>query len=218
MIQDKFKNPGDSVSAALSSLLEENHKPIFTIRGEIFWEMTDCTTGETTKGGFKNVVTLDGGILIARLMKSTATAYLSEPKFGVYALAVGTGDVGWNPMNPPPANNAQRSLYNELGRKAVASTQFIDAGGMISGIPTNVVDFNFTFSSAEAVGPLTEMGLVGGDLSTNMAVTNPVMPPNGPYDPTVNLVGKDTLVNYLTFPVINKPPTSTLSWTWRITT
>jgi len=34
----------------------------------------------------------------------------------------------------------------------------------------------------------------------------------------VNLVGKDTLVNYLTFPVINKPPTSTLSWTWRITT
>lgn len=188
------------------------------IKGEIFWELTDSITGETTSGHYNNVVTLDAGILVARLLKSTMVANVSEPKFGIYSLAVGTGDVGWNPMSPPPANNAQRSLFNEIARKAAASSQFIDSNGMVSGVPTNIVDFNFTFSNAEAVGPLTEMGLIGGDLSTNMAVRNPVMPPNGPYDPTANLVGKDSLVNYLTFPVINKPPTSSLSWVWRITT
>jgi hypothetical protein len=163
------------------------------------------------------VVTLDAGVLIARLMKSTITPNLSEPKFGVYALAVGTGDVGWNPMMPPSATPGQRSLYNELGRKAASSSNFVDSAGSVSGIPTNVVDFNFTFANSEAVGPLTEMGLIGGDLSTNMAVTSPILPPNGIYDPTVDVTGKDALANYLTFPVINKPPTSALSWTWRLT-
>lgn len=214
MIKEYFKKAKDALAVSFNTKSVDSYRGI---KGEVFWEMTDSETGAVTKGHLKNVVTLDAGILIARLIKGTGVANVSEPKFGVYALAVGTGDVGWNPMNPPPANNAQRSLYNELGRKAIASSSFIDQSGMISGIPTHIVDFNVTFSNSEAVGPLTEMGLVGADISTNMAVRNPVLPPNGPYDPTVNLVGKDTLVNYLTFPVINKPPTSTLSWTWRLT-
>jgi hypothetical protein len=61
------------------------------------------------------------------------------------------------------------------------------------------------------------MGLLGGDINTNMSITNPILPPNGTYDPTVDMTGKDTLVNYLTFPVINKPATSTLTWVWRLT-
>ncbi len=188
-------------------------------KGEIFWELTDTRTGQVTKGHIQNVVTLDASILLARFMKGTGTANPNqcEPKFGVFALAVGTGDVGWQPLNPPPATNTQRSLFNELARKQVASTSFITSGGSISGVPTNVVDFNFTFAESEAVGALTEMGLVGGDLSSNMSIRNPVLPPNGTYDPTINLVGKDMLVNYVTFPVISKPATSTLSWTWRLT-
>ncbi len=189
------------------------------IRGEIFWVLTNTTTGEVSQGHYKNIVTLDASILIARLMKGTGTpvAHQSEPSFGIFALAVGTGDVSWNLQNPPPATNTQRSLFNELSRKAIASTNFINQDGTIAGVPTNVVDFTTTFSESEAVGPIVEMGLLGGDISTNMAVRNPVLPPNGLYDPTVDLVGLDTLVNYLTFPVINKPATSTLSWTWRIT-
>jgi hypothetical protein len=186
------------------------------IRGEIFWTLRDVQTGEETHGHFKNVVTMDASILIARLMRSSASPHVSEPNFGVYALAVGAGDVGWNLQNPPPASKTQRSLYNEIGRKAIASSSFIDGNGSVSGIPTNVVDFTTVFSESEAVGPIVEMGLIGGDVSTNMSVRSPVLPPNGAYDPTVNLVGMDTLVNYLTFPVINKPPTSTLSWTWRL--
>lgn len=189
------------------------------IRGEVFWTLRDALTGQETSGHIKNIVTLDASVLIARLLKGTGTsvAHQSEPSFGVYALAVGTGDISWNLQNPPPATNTQRSLFNELARKAIQSTSFITGGGTISGVPTNIVDFTTTFAESEAVGPIAEMGLLGGDISTNMSVKNPVLPPNGIYDPTVDLVGLDTLVNYITFPVINKPATSTLSWTWRLT-
>ncbi|HEY8097150.1 MAG TPA: hypothetical protein VIE65_13790 [Methylobacter sp.] len=187
--------------------------------GEIFWELRDGKTGELQDSGHrKNVVTLDASILIARLLKSPPTPNVSEPKFGIFALAIGTGNISWDPMNPPAATSTQRSLYNELARKQISVASFVDVEGSISGIPTNIVDFTTTFSESEAVGPLTEMGLLGGDVDTNMSVTNPILPPNGTYDTTVNVVGKDILVNYLTFQVINKPSTSTLSWTWRITT
>ncbi len=202
-------------SGGLSMLGRDSLHPY---SGEIFWEVRDAATGELQSSGRrKNVVTLDASILVARLMKSPPVANISEPKYGVFALAVGTGDVGWDPMNPPVATNTQRSLYNELARKQLASSSFITAAGTVSGIPTHVVAFSTTFTEAEAVGPLVEMGLLGGDVDSNMAVRNPILPPNGIYDPTVDVVGKDCLVNYLTFPVINKPPTSTLSWTWRLT-
>jgi len=187
-------------------------------RGEVFWVLRDSATGRETRGHHKNVVTLDAGILLATFMKGTGAPIANQciPNFGVYALAVGTGDVSWNPMNPPPANPMQRSLYNELGRKAVASTNFIDSEGAISGVRTHIVDFTTTFTESEAVGALTEMGLLGGDIDTNMSIRNPILPPNGPYDPTVDVAGKDILVNYVTFPAINKPPNSTLTWTWRL--
>jgi len=188
------------------------------LRGEVFWEMKDSRTGADDKGHLKNVVTLDASILLARLAKGTGTptVHISEPNFGIFALAVGTGDPNWDPLSPPPATVTQRGLWNELGRKAIQSTSFIDGDGVASGVPTSTVDFITQFSESEAVGPLTEMGLLGGDISTSMAVVNPVLPPNGPYDPAFNLVGKDTLVNYITFPVITKPATSTLQWVWRL--
>lgn len=189
------------------------------VRGEVFWEMMCTQTGKVTRGHIKNIVTLDASILIARLMKGTGSSvpHQSEPSFGIYALAVGTGNLGWNLQNPPPATNTQRSLWNELARKAIANTSFINQDGTIAGVPTNIVDFTTTFAESEAVGPIAEMGLLGGDINTNLSIRNPVLPPNGLYDPTVDLVGLDTLVNYLTFPVVNKPATSTLSWTWRLT-
>jgi hypothetical protein len=186
--------------------------------GEIFWELRDGKTGALQDSGhYSNIVTLDASILVARLMKSPPTPNVSESKFGVFVLAVGTGDIGWDPMNPPIATISQRSLYNELARKQIASSNFITSAGAVSGIPTNIVDFTTIFAESEAVGPLTEMGLLGGDVDTNMAIRNPVLPANGIYDPTVDLVGLDMLINYLTFPVINKPATSSLSWTWRLT-
>ena len=75
--------------------------------GEIFWELRDGKTGELQDSGrFENVVTKDASILVARLMKSPGTPNVSEPSFGVYALAVGTGDGGWDPLNPPAARSS----------------------------------------------------------------------------------------------------------------
>lgn len=185
----------------------------YYIRGDVFITMRDGASGAVQEEReLRNLVVLDASILIARLMKDSA-----EPPHGIYALAVGTGDTGWDPMAPPAPTATQRSLYSELARKTFANTQFIDGDGVPTAIPTKVVDFTTTFAESEAVGPLVEMGLLGGNISTNMSVKNPVLPPNGSYDPTVDLTLFDTEVNYLTFPVINKPATSTITIVWRLT-
>jgi len=218
MIRDNLKKLTDS-RPRFNMRMRSSDGPVSIFKGEVFWTLRDGKTGRVQdEGHIPNIVTLDAGILVARMMKTpSAVPNVCEPNFGIFALAVGTGDVGWDPLDPPAATNTQRSLYNELARKQIASSDFIDSGGGISGIPTNVVDYTTTFAEAEAVGALVEMGLVGGDVDTNMSITNPILPPNGLYDDTVDVVGKDTLVNYLTFPVISKPATSTLTWTWRIT-
>lgn len=187
------------------------------IRGEIFWEMRNPKTGEVRRGHMYNVVTNDASVLLARLLRSSSVAHQSEPNYGVLALALGSGDVGWDPQRPPPATPTQRSLYNEVARKVIASSSFVTPDGQVSPVPTNVVDFTTTFTESEAVGSLMEMGLIGGDASSNMSLRSPVLPANGAYDPSTSVIGKDALVNYKTFKVVNKAPGWTLSWTWRLT-
>lgn len=215
---DKFPVPIDGTKFGLSIHDRDKfHHNLIT--GEIFWTLVDQSGQIMSTGHFKNIVTLDASILIARLMKGAGSSapHQSETNFGIFALAVGTGDIAWDPNHPPPPTNTQRSLFNELARKSIQSTSFIDSDGNISGVPTNVVDFTTTFGTGEAVGPLTEMGLLGGDIDPNMAITNPILPPNGVRDQTVSLVGRDTLINYTTFGAINKPNTASISWTWRLT-
>jgi hypothetical protein len=208
-IGEAFRRTANAFRFAFSPKFEENLRR--KIKGEVFITLRDAKTGEVQDHRY-NLVVLDASILIARLMKDNA-----EPPNGIFCLAMGTGDIGWNPMTPPAPTNTQRALYSELARKTFANTQFINAGGIPVAIPTNVVDFTTTFAESEAVGPLVEMGLIGGNVSSNLNVRNPVSPPNGSYDPTVDLTEFETLVNYLTFPVINKPATSTLTIVWRLT-
>lgn len=216
-----FGRAGEKAPAfAVRSLVEEDLSHL--IRGDVFFYLRDSSQGEPEDPlwyynakpdhELRNLVVLDASILIARLMKDS-----QEPPHGIFALAVGTGDSGWNPMAPPAPTNTQRSLYSELARKTFANTQFIDGGGVPTAIPTNVVDFTTTFAESEAVGPLVEMGLLGGNISTNMNIRNPVLPPNGPYNVGVDLTLFDSEINYLTFAVVNKPPTSTLTIVWRLT-
>lgn len=215
MLRQIFKQVSTTFKSAFAYQHQERFHPY---KGEIFWKLNDSRTGALLgEGHLKNIVTIDASVLIARLMKSTSTANLSEPKFGALCLAVGTGDSGWNLQHPPASTNTQRSLFNEIGRKTFSATEYIDSNGSVSLIPTNVIDLTAVFGENEATGPITEMGVVGGDASSNMAVRSPILPANGAYDPTVNTVGKDMLINYVTFPVINKPSNSTLSWVWRFT-
>jgi len=182
-------------------------------KGEIFYKMHDAYTGALIEEGhIMNVVTQDLSILLARLAKDSI-----EPAHGIFALAMGTGDVGWDLQSPPAATATQRSLYAEIARKTFVTTSFIDSGGAASAVPTNIVDFTTTFLASEAVGTLVEMGLVGGDVSDDLLTTSPVTPANGVFDETEDVRDQDTLCNYLTFPVINKPASATLSITWRLT-
>lgn len=209
-ISETFSRVGTAFSGAFKSVFKE--EPTYAIRGDVFIRLQDVRTGEVKRREIRNLIVKDASILIARLVKDNA-----EPPKGAFVLAVGTGDTGWNPLSPPAPTNTQRALYSELTRKTFSTTQFIDAGGIPTSIPTNVVDFTTIFTESEAVGPLVEMGLLGGNISTNLSVRNPVTPPNGPYSPLVDLTTKETQINYLTFPVINKPATSTMQITWRLT-
>lgn len=195
-------------SATLSGRYEDDARPSLH-KGEVFIILRDGKTGEIQERRY-NIVALDASILIARLVKDN-----QEPPQGAFVLAVGSGDVGWNLQSPPAATNTQRALFSEVTRKTFSNTQHIDSGGSPTAIPTNVVDFTTTYTESEAVGALVEMGLLGGNIDSNLSIKNPV--PAGAYDPLVDMTAYETMINYLTFPVINKPATSTLEIIWRLT-
>lgn len=157
-----------------------------------------------------NIYTLDGGVLAA-MQFSVGSRPLTH-------LAVGTGASGAS-SSPDIPDMRQRSLNVELERKTFSSVVYRDSDGNISAVPTNVIDFTSVFQSAEAVGPINEMGLVS---QINPAFATPVEENGAPVvfpsrDTTVDLDAFDVLVNYLTFPVINKPNGSVLAITWRLT-
>ena len=212
-IPEQFRAPQGQVASAFAVRPADDYKESgYYVRGDVFFTLRDAVTREVQEyRELRNLVVLDASILIARLMKDNL-----EPPHSLYALAIGSGDTGWNPMSPPAATNTQRALYAEITRKTFTETAFIDGAGVPVAYPTKVVDFTTIYTESEAVGPLVEMGLLGGNISTNMSVRNPVTPPNGTYDPTVDLTTRETLCNYLVFPVINKPATSTLEIVWRL--
>lgn len=190
-------------------------EPGYYVRGDVFFKMWDGPKkGDPIwTDSLTNLVVLDASILIARLVKNNA-----EPPHGIFALAVGTGDVGWDLQNPPAPTKTQRAIYSEITRKTFSETTFIHPVTAVPvAYPTKVVDFTTIFTESEAVGPLVEMGLIGGNVDSNLSIRKPVSPANGSYNDTVDLTNYDTLFNYLTFKVVNKPATSTFEITWRLT-
>jgi hypothetical protein len=142
-----------------------------------------------------NIIVNSASILIARLLKDS-----KEPDAGISYLAVGSGASGWNLQNPPQPTNTQIALNREIARKAFSTQDvtFIDPDtGSPTIVETNVLDFTATFAETEAVGPIVEMGLFGGDAT--------------------DLADSGTEVNYRTFPVINKTNSMTLTIIFRIT-
>ncbi len=185
------------------------------VRGDVFFDMRDSRTGESLVSWEKtNLITLDAGILVARLCKDH-----QEPNNGINMLAVGTGALG-AVLNPDAPAREQRALNNEIARKSFSSTTFRDSQGAAVAIPTNVVDFTAIFGESEAVGPLNEMGLLS-TISDNEGILNPntntAVQGGQPYDPTVDVTQFDMLVNDLTFAVVSKPSQSILTITWRLT-
>jgi hypothetical protein len=141
-----------------------------------------------------NVIVNTASILIARLLKDS-----SEPIGGITFLSLGTGGAGWDLQDPPAPTTNQTQLEAELYRKRYTGTAFINPlDGTESSEPTNIVDYSFNFLESEAVGPIVELGLFGGDAT--------------------DVINTGTLVNYRTFPVINKTNSMAFTIIIRITT
>lgn len=189
----------------------EAHPLAVVARGEFIFDMRDARTGEQLAYfEKKNVITLDAGIHAARLFKDP-----SEPSNGINMLAVGTGATG-SLLSPDAPDERQRKLNVEIDRKAFSSTTFRNSSGAAVAYPTNIVDYTCTFGEGEAVGPLNEMGVMA-TISSNRATQN-LNPNTFPTrDTTLDISTYDVLINYLTFSVITKPSTATLTLTWRLT-
>jgi len=179
--------------------------------GEVFITLTDGKTGKVLEERHvPNVITADASILAAIYFNDKDSRNNSANM-----LAIGTGATGalLSPNAPDPD---QRSLNSEIARKPWSSRVYRDASGNAVAIPTNIVDFTCTYDEAEAVGALTEMGIMS-TISDNPLIKNENPDVFPTRDLTRDLTLYDVLVNYLTFGVIVKPSTARLTITWRIT-
>ena len=117
--RDKIKQLAQSAQKALGALYADHYAGWRgRIRGDVFFRL-EHDDGRVEEHAVHNVVTRDLSILLARLALNPL-----EPRRGIFALAIGTGDVGWDLQNPPAETNTQRSLYSEIARKTFSETTF----------------------------------------------------------------------------------------------
>ena len=194
--------------------------PVHPVHGSYIIHLEDVTTGAVLHHMEQsNIVTLDGGVLVAILLASGSGLVRTASQQGLTMLAVGTGATG-PLLNPDAPDPRQRKLNTELWRKPFVNRVFRNATGGAVVFPTNVVDFTAQFGPGEAEGPLNEMGLLRtitlGPTPGTPIIPVPVFPT---YDPTtVDLSVFDLLANYTTYGVLVKPVNSLLTITWRLTT
>lgn len=211
-IQDRFPRLRFANKLGVGARYKDG--PLRPLRGDVHFQMFG-RDGDVLLDTWKpNVITLDAGLLLARLCRDNF-----EPKHGIFMLAVGTGALG-AVLSPDKMPREQRRLNNEIARKPFVDVTYRDENGAAVAIPTRFVDFSTIFGENEAVGALNEMGLIS-PISDNVLVKNPN--PNfagqggEAYDPTIDVTKYDMLVNALSFGVITKPANAALSVTWRIT-
>ena len=210
LFRDRIHRASEAFKFAMRAFHHDT-VPTRAVRGDVFLEMRDARTGRLLhKWEKRNLIVSDASIFAARLFKDK-----DEPANSANMLAIGSGATG-SILSPDAPDARQRKLNSEIARKAWSSTVFRDAGGNASAVPTNIVDFTCTFGEAEAVGALTEMGILS-TISSNPLVTNSNPDVFPARDVTRDLTTYDTLVNYLPFPVISKPSTAILGITWRLT-
>ena len=108
----------------------------------------------------------------------------------------------WDLQNPPAETLTTTKLIGEFFRKPFTSWCFVDAAGNEASTLTNILKITTTFFENEANGPITELGLYGGDAQDWNAGQ-----------------GKDSgyLFNYKTFKVINKSENARITIVWKLT-
>jgi len=183
------KTAAGALRLSASMIFPEDTK---TLKGELFVKAYD--DGKLVYDyHHSNIIVNVASILIARLLKDSA-----EPAGGITYLAVGSGNESWDMFDPPAPTTSQTLLENEYYRKAIDMSTFVHpTTGEPTTTDTNIVDYVVTFGEAEGVGPMVELGLFGGDATSER--------------------NTGTMINWRTIPVINKTATMTLTIIFRIT-
>lgn len=166
--------------------------------------------GDTLKGTYRDVLRSAGGAVIddrgwrnnaivIDCRRLLASFMAGAPALGIQGMLIGAGLSSWDVGGPPPAGQSQTSLVDPapfMVPFADLQIDFLD-NGAVSATPTNRIQIVANLGPGEPPWPdaghvasgLREFGLVG------------------------QLNGATTLINYVTHPVINKDPTSTLERT-----
>lgn len=131
--------------------------------------------GEITDKIYKNGKLIDvrvGHNLIVNSFLNLAMALMKGENgySGIQYWAIGSGADSWDSTTPDPAANATQ-LTNEIGRVAIlpAEIKFVNAEYEESVNPTNILQIEHTFGTADCNGKWREFGLFGGNAT---ATTN----------------------------------------------
>jgi len=188
----------------------------------------------------ENIIVLVVSSLFARLMANTLPGAgsvnsgpvplgnlgaggtpIGDPLYGVWGLALGTGDPSWSPDTQPVETATQTALITQVLRKQLSTVNYVDANLNPISAYSNIVDFqttvNATTDNLNQVG-IREMGLIGGGTlgvtppgtDTNMLTApfwNPNLLPPGPANSVV-------LINYKTLPPLILPPEIDMIFSW----
>ena len=138
--------------------------------------------------------------IVVQCRKLLAGFMAGPLSLGVQGMRVGKGSDAWDLTSPPAPSAAQTALVDPnpfLVPKAALQIDFLDAAAAVTPSPTNRLQIVATLGPNvpawpdvnHASGNLREFGLVG------------------------QLSGVETLINYVTHPVIVKDPLSTLTRT-----
>lgn len=136
-------------------------------------EMNRCFIGEVTDTihhadgrvevkEYRNTIVNSIGKLISCLFKAQA-GYS-----GIQYWAVGSGSDGWDNVNPPVAQVTDVGCTNEIGRKAIPSSNivFLDNNNSVSQTPTNRIQITLTFGENDCNGVWREFAIFGGNATT----------------------------------------------------
>jgi hypothetical protein len=94
------------------------------------------------------------------IVTSARTAFARALANETVYLVVGSGDSAWDSANPiPQPGLGQTTLLNELAR-VVATVEYLDPTGAVSGSPTNRLRFSGTFGIGVANGTIREYGIM----------------------------------------------------------
>jgi hypothetical protein len=168
--------------------------------------------------------------LFARLMAESAFAgsvnpsSLTEPAFGVWGLALGSGDNAWPPETQPTETPEQTFLFNQILRKQCSKIRYVDSSlNPITGFSLQVDFQTVVNATTDNISGLSirEMGLIGGGQQTSTVpsptstltrntnmLTAPFFDPGAPASDTV------TLINYKTLPPLLLPPGINIIFSW----